>query len=407
MGMLRSKWSGPFVISNVYPSGAIELEDHEKKKFMVNGQRLKNYYVAGPRATKVCLQEKTFREKLERVMPQIKARQKKLSEGVKYRSPKKLRKSQIPKLSMIVHGRVIAKGLPPWANGVRQIKRRNLSVQAKHWLGFMGNHLLPSRNDQDIAVDKDIIVGCIMDKIAINLGELTVEMIKFRANQPGNLLPFSTLISMVCLKFKVPLLPKINHRVICTGVIDITQCKDENNPTGLKRKALVLVDLGVEGLPSLEGVEIPLNSTLNAESHQDSTNTTLSLSTTPPPYSTQSARFSTVTFAKDASMTLANNVTLTRLVAYIPHFIQASIVPLRASVAKLEQRMATLKARGDCDRVASVRADLDSSRAEIHSKQHSFGLDKAKIAFPPETSGLVLPFDDLFREGQEKIDYEV
>lgn len=35
---LRSKWSGPFVISNLYLSGAIELEDHEKKKFMVNGQ---------------------------------------------------------------------------------------------------------------------------------------------------------------------------------------------------------------------------------------------------------------------------------------------------------------------------------------------------------------------------------
>ncbi|XP_016557236.1 uncharacterized protein LOC107856776 [Capsicum annuum] len=53
-GKLRSKWSGPFVISNVYLSGAIELEDHEKK-FMVNGQRLKHYHVGGPRATKVKL----------------------------------------------------------------------------------------------------------------------------------------------------------------------------------------------------------------------------------------------------------------------------------------------------------------------------------------------------------------
>ncbi|PHT54743.1 hypothetical protein CQW23_03229 [Capsicum baccatum] len=116
--------------------------------------------------------------------------------------------------------RVIAKGLPPWANGVGQIKRRDISVQAKHWLGFVGNRLLPSRNDQDITVDKAIIVGCIMDKISINSGELITEMIK--------------------------------------------------------------------------------------------------LSTIPPPQSIQSARSSTVTFAKVASMTLANNATLTRLVADIP-----------------------------------------------------------------------------------------
>lgn len=37
-GKHRSKWSGPFVASNVYPRGEIELEDSEKKKFMVNGQ---------------------------------------------------------------------------------------------------------------------------------------------------------------------------------------------------------------------------------------------------------------------------------------------------------------------------------------------------------------------------------
>ncbi|PHT94539.1 hypothetical protein T459_02421 [Capsicum annuum] len=78
-------------------------------------------------------------------------------------------------------GRVIAKGLPPWANGVGQIKTRDHSVQAKHWLGFVDNHLLPSRNDQDIMIDRDIIVECIMDKITINLGELIVEMMKLRS----------------------------------------------------------------------------------------------------------------------------------------------------------------------------------------------------------------------------------
>lgn len=50
---LRSKWSGPFVVSNVYPCGTIKLEDSEKKKFMVNGKILKHYQVGGPIEAKI------------------------------------------------------------------------------------------------------------------------------------------------------------------------------------------------------------------------------------------------------------------------------------------------------------------------------------------------------------------
>lgn len=52
-GKLRLKWPDVFMVSNVYPRGAIELEDSNKKKFMVNGKILKHYYVGGPRAKKI------------------------------------------------------------------------------------------------------------------------------------------------------------------------------------------------------------------------------------------------------------------------------------------------------------------------------------------------------------------
>ncbi|XP_019439050.1 PREDICTED: uncharacterized protein LOC109344755 [Lupinus angustifolius] len=43
-GKLKSKWSGPFVIKEVKPYGAIELEDQgSKETWVVNGQRLKPY----------------------------------------------------------------------------------------------------------------------------------------------------------------------------------------------------------------------------------------------------------------------------------------------------------------------------------------------------------------------------
>ena len=40
-GKLKSKWSDPFVVKNLYPHGAVEIEN--PKTFKVNGQRIKPY----------------------------------------------------------------------------------------------------------------------------------------------------------------------------------------------------------------------------------------------------------------------------------------------------------------------------------------------------------------------------
>ena len=43
-GKLRSRWSGPFHITNIFPSGAIEIKGKSTEPFTVNGQRLKHYH---------------------------------------------------------------------------------------------------------------------------------------------------------------------------------------------------------------------------------------------------------------------------------------------------------------------------------------------------------------------------
>ena len=44
-GKLKSRWSGPFKIAQIYPYGAIELEDEKSgRTFKVNGQRVKQYW---------------------------------------------------------------------------------------------------------------------------------------------------------------------------------------------------------------------------------------------------------------------------------------------------------------------------------------------------------------------------
>lgn len=42
-GKLRSRWSGPFVVTQVFPSGAVEITHETKGTFKVNGQRLKPF----------------------------------------------------------------------------------------------------------------------------------------------------------------------------------------------------------------------------------------------------------------------------------------------------------------------------------------------------------------------------
>jgi len=48
-GKLRSRWDGPFLISNVFPYGAVELiNERTGGTFLVNGQRLKHYHDSLP-----------------------------------------------------------------------------------------------------------------------------------------------------------------------------------------------------------------------------------------------------------------------------------------------------------------------------------------------------------------------
>lgn len=47
-GKLRSRWSGPFKVSKVYPYGTIELFNARGETFKINGQRVKHYRVGDP-----------------------------------------------------------------------------------------------------------------------------------------------------------------------------------------------------------------------------------------------------------------------------------------------------------------------------------------------------------------------
>jgi hypothetical protein len=43
-GKLQSKWDGPYVVHSVLSNGAVTIMDVISDQFMLNGQRLKDYY---------------------------------------------------------------------------------------------------------------------------------------------------------------------------------------------------------------------------------------------------------------------------------------------------------------------------------------------------------------------------
>ena len=43
-GKLKSKWTGPYLVTQLLPHGAVELETKEGVRFKVNGQRIKIYF---------------------------------------------------------------------------------------------------------------------------------------------------------------------------------------------------------------------------------------------------------------------------------------------------------------------------------------------------------------------------
>ena len=43
-GKLKSRWSGPFTVTHIFPHGGVEIMHPEKGIFKVNTQRLKSYF---------------------------------------------------------------------------------------------------------------------------------------------------------------------------------------------------------------------------------------------------------------------------------------------------------------------------------------------------------------------------
>ncbi|GKF57053.1 hypothetical protein Tco_0170590 [Tanacetum coccineum] len=58
-GKLKSRWSGPFTVTQVFPYGTVELSQNSGPNFKVNGHRIKHYF-GGDISTEVVPDLQTF-----------------------------------------------------------------------------------------------------------------------------------------------------------------------------------------------------------------------------------------------------------------------------------------------------------------------------------------------------------
>ena len=54
-GKLKSKWTGPYLVTRLFPHGAVELETKEGVRFKVNGQYIKIYFGHAESANEVIM----------------------------------------------------------------------------------------------------------------------------------------------------------------------------------------------------------------------------------------------------------------------------------------------------------------------------------------------------------------
>ncbi|KAK4372967.1 hypothetical protein RND71_008351 [Anisodus tanguticus] len=71
--------------------------------------------------------------------------------------------------------------------------------------------VLPSKNDNDISLKKAIIIASLMSRFMVDVGKIIWKEIMERAIRTNTSLPFSSLITALCQKSKVPKIDRIDR----------------------------------------------------------------------------------------------------------------------------------------------------------------------------------------------------
>ncbi|KAK4370001.1 hypothetical protein RND71_009476 [Anisodus tanguticus] len=85
------------------------------------------------------------------------------------------------------------------------IQKASLNIETKFWLTFISSRFWPSQNETLVGLHNEVLLGCIMTRVHLNVGRIIYYHNTNRAWQTTRSLPFPCMITGLCRNENVPI----------------------------------------------------------------------------------------------------------------------------------------------------------------------------------------------------------